>query len=134
PAVAKRHGLLLLEAAAQANGAEWRERRVGAIGLAGTFSFQASKNLNAGEGGVILTDDERVYDTAWSLINVGRLREGGWYEHGLLSGNYRMTEWQAAILNSQMRRLDEQTERRNENALYLADRLSRIRGIRPLVR
>ena len=121
-------GLLLLEDAAQAHGAEWRERRVGAIGRPGTFSFQASKNLNAGEGGVVITDDERVYDLAWSLINVGRVREGGWYQHRLLSGNYRMTEWQAAILNSQLRRLDEQTERRSGNALYLAQRLAQIAG------
>jgi len=133
-AVAKRHGLLLLEDAAQAHGAEWRERRVGAIGDAGTFSFQASKNLNAGEGGVVLTNDERIYDRAWSLINVGRVRDGGWYEHGFLSGNYRMTEWQGAILNSQMRRLDEQTARRNENAAYLAERLAQFPGIQPLQR
>jgi dTDP-4-amino-4,6-dideoxygalactose transaminase len=133
-AIAQRRQLMLLEDAAQAHGAEWRGRRVGAIGLAGTFSFQASKNLNGGEGGVVLTDDEQLYDRAWSLVNVGRVREGGWYEHGILSGNYRMTEWQAAILNSQMRRLDEQTDRRNENAVYLAEQLARIPGIQPLRR
>lgn len=129
--IAQRHNLLLLEDAAQAHGAEWRERRVGSLGVAGTFSFQASKNLNAGEGGAILTSDEAVYDRTWSLVNVGRVREGGWYEHGLLSGNYRMTEWQAAILNTQLARLDEQTARRNENALYLARQLAEIQGITP---
>jgi dTDP-4-amino-4,6-dideoxygalactose transaminase len=132
--IAARRGLPLLEDAAQAHGAEWRERRVGALGLAGTFSFQASKNLNAGEGGIILTNDERLYDRAWSLINCGRIRQGGWYEHGFLSGNYRMTEWQGAILNSQLRNLDEQTARRNQNALYLAERLQPIPGVTPLKR
>ena len=132
--LARRRGLLLIEDAAQAHAAEWRGRRVGALGDAGTFSFQASKNLNAGEGGIVLTDRPEVYDRAWSLINVGRVRDGGRYEHALLSGNYRMTEWQGALLLSQMRRLEEQTQRRNENALYLARQLEEIPGIRPLKR
>jgi dTDP-4-amino-4,6-dideoxygalactose transaminase len=132
--LAKRRGLLLIEDAAQAHGAEWRGRRVGALGDAGTFSFQASKNLNAGEGGIILTDSPEIYDRAWSLIHVGRIRSGGWYQHEILSGNYRMTELQAALLTSQMRRLEAQTQRRNENALYLARQLEEIPGIRPLKR
>lgn len=132
--LAQRRGLRLIEDAAQAHAAEWRGRRVGALGDAGTFSFQASKNLNAGEGGIILTDQEEVYDRVWSIINVGRVRGGGRYEHALLSGNYRMTEWQGALLLSQMRRLEEQTRRRNENALYLAQELGQILGIRPLKR
>jgi dTDP-4-amino-4,6-dideoxygalactose transaminase len=132
--LARRTGLILIEDSAQAHLAEWKGRRVGAIGDAGTFSFQASKNLNAGEGGVVLTDDEETFERAWSLTNCGRVREGGWYEHRMLSGNYRMTEFQAALLLSQARRLEEQTRRRNENALYLAAQLSEIEGIRPLVR
>ena len=119
--LARRRGLALIEDAAQAHAAEWRGRRVGALGDAGTFSFQASKNLNAGEGGIVLTDRPEVYDRAWSLINVGRVRDGGRYEHALLSGNYRMTEWQGALLLSQMRRLEEQTQRRNENAPLFID-------------
>lgn len=132
--IARRRGLKLVEDAAQAVGAEWKGRRVGAIGDAGTFSFQASKNLNAGEGGVVVTDQEAVYDAAWSLINVGRVRDGAWYQHEWMSGNYRMSEWQGAILLTQMARLEEQTERRNRNALYLAERLSAIPGIAPLKR
>jgi dTDP-4-amino-4,6-dideoxygalactose transaminase len=129
-----RRGLRLVEDAAQAHAAAWRGRRVGAHGDAGTFSFQASKNLNAGEGGIILTDQPEVYERTWSLINVGRVREGGRYEHALLSGNYRMTEWQGALLLSQMRRLEEQSRRRSESALYLARQLEEIPGIRPLKR
>jgi len=132
--LARRRGLILIEDAAQAHLAEWKGRRVGAIGKAGTFSFQASKNLNAGEGGVVITDDEETFERAWSLSNCGRVREGGWYEHRALSGNYRMTEFQAALLLSQMRRLPEQTRRRNENAQYLASQLSGIEGIQPLSR
>jgi dTDP-4-amino-4,6-dideoxygalactose transaminase len=132
--IARRRGLKLLEDAAQAVGAEWSGRRVGAIGDAGTFSFQASKNLNAGEGGVVITDQEAVYDAAWSLINVGRVRDGAWYQHESMGSNFRMTEWQGAILLAQMTRLDAQTERRNRNALYLADQLGHIPGIAPLKR
>jgi dTDP-4-amino-4,6-dideoxygalactose transaminase len=132
--LARRRGLILIEDAAQGHLAEWNGRRVGAIGTAGTFSFQASKNLNAGEGGVVLTDHPEVFEATWSLANCGRVREGGWYEHRALSGNYRMTEFQAALLLSQARRLEEQTRRRNENALYLAEQLAEIEGIRPLAR
>lgn len=132
--VARRHGLLLLEDAAQAHLSEWRGRRVGAIGAAGTFSFQASKNLNAGEGGMIVTDDDEIWDRAWSLVNCGRVRAGGWYEHRMLSGNYRLSELSAALLLSQMSRLDEQSRRREENALYLASQLAKIEGIQPLTR
>lgn len=132
--LARRRGLKLIEDAAQAHGAEWRGRKIGALGDAGTFSFQASKNLNAGEGGVVLTDRKEVYDRAWSLADVGRVREGAWYQHEIISGNYRMTEWQGAILLEQMERLEEQTRWRNENGLYLATKLAKIEGIRPLKR
>ncbi|MCC2669152.1 MAG: putative pyridoxal phosphate-dependent enzyme apparently involved in regulation of cell wall [Armatimonadetes bacterium] len=132
--LARRKDLVIVEDAAQAHLAEWRERKVGAIGQAGTFSFQASKNLNAGEGGVVITDSEETYEQAWSLVNCGRVREGGWYEHRMLSGNYRLTEFQAALLRSQARRLPEQTRLRNENALYLAGALAEIEGVTPLTR
>lgn len=133
-ALAERRGLLLIEDAAQAHGAEWRGEHVGGFGHAGTFSFQASKNLNCGDGGAVVTRDERIYEKASSLINVGRPVRGGWYEHTYLSGNYRLGEWQAAILLCQLQRLNEQTDRRNRNALYLAEQLAQIPGIRPLKR
>lgn len=132
--IARRKNLILIEDAAQSHLAEWRERKVGAIGHVGTFSFQASKNLNAGEGGVVTTDDEETYEQAWSLVNCGRVREGGWYEHRMLSGNFRLTELQAALLLSQIRGLPEQTRIRNENALFLAGALAEIEGIQPLTR
>ncbi len=127
--VARRHNLLVIEDAAQAHGAEWRGRKVGAIGDCGTFSFQASKNLNAGEGGVIITNDELLADKLWSVHNVGRTRTGKWYEHHVLGGNFRMTEWQAAILLTQLERLPEQTDRRTGNAERLTELLTDIPGI-----
>ena len=125
-------GVRLIEDAAQAHCAEWRDRRVGAIGDLGTFSFQASKNLNAGEGGFILSDDEELAEAAWSIHNCGRTRTGAWYEHALVGGNYRMTEIQAALLLSQLRNLEDQTRLRSRNGALLAGRLSEIEGIRPL--
>ncbi|MBM3495512.1 MAG: DegT/DnrJ/EryC1/StrS family aminotransferase [Armatimonadetes bacterium] len=130
--VAARHGLAVIEDAAQAHAAEWKGRKVGALGDCGTFSFQASKNLNAGEGGAIVTNKEDVADKCWSVHNVGRTRAGKWYEHHVLGGNFRLTEWQAAILLAQMRRVPEQTERRTANARQLTTALGSIPGIRTL--
>jgi dTDP-4-amino-4,6-dideoxygalactose transaminase len=127
--VAARHNLAVIEDAAQAHGAAWRGRRVGAHGDMGTFSFQATKNLNAGEGGILLSNDERLADAAWSVMNVGRVRSGRWYEHQVLGGNYRITEFQTALLRAQMRRLPEQIARRSENACTLTGLLSEIEGI-----
>jgi dTDP-4-amino-4,6-dideoxygalactose transaminase len=132
--IAQKYNLKVVEDAAQAHAAAWKGRRVGAIGDAGTFSFQASKNLNAGEGGIIVTNDAEVYARAWSLHNCGRVPEGRWYEHRILGTNARMTEFQAAILLAQMERLEEQTRIRNENAEYLSQMLAEIEGIKPLKR
>ena len=127
-AVARRHRLALVEDAAQAHGAAWRGRRVGAIGDVGSFSFQATKNLNCGEGGAVVTDDAGLAEAVWSLHNVGRRRQGG---EPILGGNARMTEFQAALLLAQLERLPEQMERRHRNAGYLRKRLAAIPGIRP---
>ncbi len=131
-AVAERHGLRVLEDAAQAWGAEWRSRRVGAIGDAGTFSFQQSKNMTAGEGGIVVTDDDALNDLCWSLHNVGRVREGAWYQHEILGWNFRMTEWAGAVLLAQLERLPEQMPVREANANYLDAALAEIPGISPL--
>lgn len=132
--IARRHNLRIVEDAAQAHGAQWNGRGVGAIGDLGAFSFQASKNLNAGEGGIILTNDDELARTARSLANCGRSEDGVWYGHYRLAGNNRMTELQGALLLSQMTRLDEQTARRNDSGDYLTERLGQIDGIAPLSR
>ena len=129
--LAEEHGLKVIEDACHAWGAEWQSRRVGTIGDAGVFSFQASKNLNAGEGGIVVTNDEAIYQAAWALHNLGRVQGGGWYQHDILGGNHRMTEFQGALLRSQMERLDEQQDRRNENREYLNGRLAEIEGVKP---
>ncbi len=127
--IAKRHNLYVIEDAAQAHGAAWRGTRVGALGHLGTFSFQASKNVNSGEGGMIVSNDEQLADAAWSVTNVGRVRSGRWYEHQVLGGNHRLTEFQSAILRTQLARLPEQTAKRAENAAYLRSLLKSVPGI-----
>jgi len=132
--VAKRHDLKIVEDAAQAHGASWKGAKVGALGDAGTFSFQSSKNLTAGEGGIVVTNDRAVAELAWSYVNVGRVPDGAWYQHEVMGWNLRMTEFQAAILLSQFERLPAQFETRERNARLLDDELAKIDGIHPQVR
>ncbi len=125
-------GIAIIEDAAQAHGAEWRGGRVGAIGDLGTFSFQSTKILTAGEGGAVVTNDGALAEMVWSLQNVGRIPGGEWYEHHRLGWNLRMTEFQAAILLAQMDRLDDQITLRAENAARLDALLREVEGIEPL--
>jgi dTDP-4-amino-4,6-dideoxygalactose transaminase len=129
--IAQRHDLYVIEDACQAWGAAWKGTPVGAIGNLGCFSFQASKNINAGEGGAIVTNDPELAERCWSLHNVGRIRSGEWYQHEFMGWNYRMTEWQGAILLAQLERLPEHMERRSDNAAYLSARLREVDGITP---
>jgi dTDP-4-amino-4,6-dideoxygalactose transaminase len=130
-ALAQKHNIRLIEDAAQAHAAAWKGKRVGAIGDLGTFSFQASKNLNAGEGGFITSSNRELAERAWSLHNCGRSRQGAWYEHALVGSNYRLSEFQAGLLLSQLESLDEQTQRRTRNGQALGKLLDGIEGISP---
>ncbi len=130
--IARQHSLYVLEDACQAWGAEWRGQRVGALGNLGAFSFQLGKNLTAGEGGALVTNDAELYERCWSLHNVGRTRTGAWYHHELLGMNLRMTEWQGAILLAQLERLEEHYPLRERNARFLEGALAQVPGIRPL--
>jgi dTDP-4-amino-4,6-dideoxygalactose transaminase len=133
-AIARGRGLTVIEDACHGHGAEYRGRKLGTIGDAGCFSFQSSKNLTSGEGGITITDNEALFEKIASLRNCGRLKGRQWYEHFNLGCNYRMTTLQAALLLSQLGRLEDQTRRRDENGRYLAGLLSGIDGISPLAR
>lgn len=130
----KRTGLAVVEDAAQAHGSEWRGRKLGTIGAAGSFSFQLSKNLSAGEGGAVVTDDPALAERMRSIHHVGRREGGGWYDHHELGGNYRMTDWQASVLIAQLGRLDRQIAVRERNAAILDAGLRAIDGISPFER
>jgi dTDP-4-amino-4,6-dideoxygalactose transaminase len=117
--ICQKHNLLLLEDAAQAHGAAFQGKPVGSWGDLGSFSFQASKNMTAGEGGMVITNNEELANKVWGLTNQGRKKGGKWYEHYLLGANYRMTGFQAAILLAQLERLAAQVELRQTNAAIL---------------
>ena len=132
--IAEKHGIKIIEDAAHAHGGEYKGRKLGSIGHLGCFSFQSSKNMTSGEGGVVTTNDEELANMVDSLRNVGRVKGGEWYEHHYLGCNYRMTQLQTALLLLQLERLEEQTLTRNRNGLYLNELLSQINGINPLTR
>ena len=107
---------------------------MGTLGRAGCFSFQASKNLNSGEGGALLTDDDGFAGICYNFHNQGRGRAASGYNFsysGTRGSNLRLSEFQGAMLVAQMTRLAEQTKRRTENANYLMQLLNEIPGVKP---
>ena len=90
--VAREHGLAVIEDAAHAHGAEWEGRRVGALDRASIFSFQAGKLMTAGEGGIILSDDEEYVERCFLFNSCGRPRTDRTYQHSVLASNCRMSE------------------------------------------
>lgn len=129
--IARKHKLFVLEDAAHAHGASYKARPAGSLGHLASFSFQSSKNLTSGEGGILITNDDKLAERCRGIRNCGRIPGGLWYEHHVLSGNYRLGEFQGAILNSQLARLASQTRRRDSNGKYLASRLARLPGLHP---
>jgi len=127
--IAADHSLALVEDSSHAHGSEWRGRRIGTFGAAGTFSFQSSKLMTAGEGGIIITNDDRVEGLARSVHDCGRMPGEWFYSHYLYGSNYRLSEWQGAVLNVQLARLDAQTAIRHKNARVLDRLLPEIDGI-----
>jgi perosamine synthetase len=130
-AIGKKHGIPVLEDACQAHMAEWRKQKVSTLGAAGCFSFQASKNLNSGEGGAIISNDEGLIHRCWTHHNNGRgfgPRSGSYTGNG---ANYRMTEFQAALLAEQLTRVEEQSQARERNARHLSKLLKQIGGLKP---
>ena len=132
--IAARHNLIVIEDACHAHGAAYKGRRVGGIGHLGVFSFQSSKNLTCGEGGIIVTNDDALAERCWSLHNCGRKPDRPWYEHFRLGGNCRLSEFQGALLNAQWERFPSQADARERNGLALAERLALIPGIDPQTR
>ncbi len=132
-AIGKKHGIPVVEDACQAHLGEWRNRKVGTWGATGCFSFQASKNLNSGEGGAILSNDSDLIEKCYAFHNNsrGRKTEGYNFTYSSRGLNLRMTEFQAAILMAQMSRLESQSRTREQNAQYLTGLLKEIGGVPP---
>jgi perosamine synthetase len=127
-ALATSRNIPLLEDACQAPLAEWRGQPVGTIGLGSCFSFQASKNLTSGEGGAILTNDENFANLCYDFHTPGGAKKSVSSGRG---ANYRLTEFQAAVLLAQMTRFEAQAKTRDANAAYLSQLLRQIPGTTP---
>jgi dTDP-4-amino-4,6-dideoxygalactose transaminase len=127
-AVAKPRQIPVIEDACQAHLAELHGRPVGTSGLGGCFSFQASKNLTSGEGGAVLTNDESFANLCYNFQTPGGAKSAASSGRG---ANYRLTEFQGALLLAQFSRLEEQAKTRDANAAYLTELLSKIHGITP---
>lgn len=133
-AIARRHKLVVIEDACQAAGAIIRgNQAAGSIGDVGTFSFQASKVMSAGEGGVATTQNDEIAERLWSYRNCGRIRTGVWYEHHRTGSNVRLPEWQGAILRGQLRRLAGQCEHRRQAYESFLAGIRGIPGLKPRV-
>jgi dTDP-4-amino-4,6-dideoxygalactose transaminase len=130
--LAQQYGLAVLEDAAHAWGSQWQRRGAGTIGRCGTFSFQVSKNITAGEGGILVTDEEGLADLCRSFSHCGRAKDGNWYDHEVLGSNLRITEFQAALLSVQLARLEVQLRKRERSAALLDEALAGVPGIRLL--
>lgn len=121
--IARNYEIHLIEDAAHAHGAEWAGRRAGGVGLAGTFSFQNSKSMTAGEGGIVVTSDPDLAARCRSLANGGRRPKAGWFDHFELGSNFRLTGFQAAVLTAQLERLADQIRARRANRAILDERM-----------
>jgi len=126
-----RKKLALIEDSSHAHASEWKGKRIGSFGVAGTFSFQSSKLMTAGEGGIIISNDEKFERQARSVHDCGRMPGEWFYSHFIYGSNYRLSEWQGAVLQAQLGRLDEQTKVRHRNARLLDRLLGTIPGITP---
>lgn len=129
--ICERHKIALVEDSSHAHASEWRGQRIGTFGVAGTFSFQSSKLMTAGEGGIIISNDDNFERQARSVHDCGRMPGEWFYSHFIYGSNYRLSEWQGALLTAQLERLDEQTRRRHQNARLLDRELSKIPGLTP---
>jgi len=130
--LARKHNLAVVEDAAHAHGVEHQGQTfAGTFGDLGCFSFQESKNLPTGEGGMILTDSDEMYERAFSMHHLGRLPGELWYKHFHQAWNCRMNEFTAAIGIVQLGRMFDQNSLRMRNHAYLMSRLSQLPGIKP---
>ena len=140
----KKHKLPLIEDCAHQHGSFWKGKGVGTFGQVSSWSFQESKVLSSGEGGFNMCKTKDLFYKIYSLRNCGRPYEARPPVFGLdkpvgmadtlQSGNYRLTEWQAALLLGGLSRLEQQVKLRDRNAIYLNAQLAKIPGIRPMRR
>ncbi len=127
--IAQAHNLSVIEDCAHAHGGRWRNKGAGATGDLGCFSFQSSKLMTSGEGGAVITSNLELFERAQSYTNCGRASRTDRYGHRLIGTNYRMTEFQAAILSAQLARLPQQNKLRAAHMAYFEKRIRGVAGL-----
>ena len=132
--IADKNDLIVLEDSAHGWGAQYAGRGLGSWGLASGFSFQLSKNMTSGEGGIALTSDEETADIIGCAINSGRSIYDSAPDELRWGGNHRITDFLAAILLCQLERVEAQNDIREQNAAMLTRTLSQLEGIEPIRR
>ena len=141
--LSKEREIPVIEDACQSHLAEWRGEMTGTLGLGGCFSFQSSKNLNCGEGGAIVSKDPEFIADCRSFHNSGRPyevtsggevigRSGAGFQYERNGSNVRPTEFQGALLSAQLKHLEDQARRREDQAAYLSTLLDPIQGLDPI--
>jgi perosamine synthetase len=130
-ALAREHGLKVIDDSCEALGAEYRGRKIGQFGDAAAFAFYPNKQITTGEGGIIVTDDDEIARLCRSLRNQGRGHMGAWLEHERLGFNYRMDEMSGALGLSQLCRIEEFIARREHVARLYNTRLQGMDWLRP---
>ena len=127
--IAQKHNLKIIEDCAHAHGGMWKGKGAGSMGDLGAFSFQSSKLLTCGEGGAVLTNNLEYMEQVQSYINAGRASVTDQFHHRIVGFNYRLGEFQAAVLGAQLDRLPGQSEVRNKNMAHFESRLKGMPGI-----
>ncbi len=127
--LAKKHKLAVMEDAAHAWGSIGTQGGAGTLGRCGTFSFQVSKNITAGEGGILVTNEKELADLCRSFSHCGRTEGSAWYDHNNLGSNLRITEFQAAVLLAQLARMEDHIARRERSAAVLDQALADLPAI-----
>lgn len=130
--LAVEHDLIVIEDCAHAHGGQYKGRGAGSMGDLGCFSFQSSKLMTSGEGGIVITSRLDCFEIVQSLVNCGRASVTDQFKKRVVGSNYRITEFQAAILLGQLEQLEALTEKRARHAALLSKALGEIGGIRPL--
>jgi len=128
--IAKKHNLAVIEDACEALGAEYKGRKAGTFGNAAVFAFYPNKQITTAEGGIVVTNDEKIAKLCQSMRNQGRDEGDSWLSHSRLGYNYRMTEISAALGVTQMGRVGEILRKREEVAESYNKRLSKIEGLK----
>jgi dTDP-4-amino-4,6-dideoxygalactose transaminase len=127
--IAKKHQLKVIEDSCEALGARYKNRPAGTLGDYGVFGFYPNKQITTGEGGLIITDDQKAADYMNTLRNQGRAPGDTWLQHTHLGYNYRLDEMSAALGRVQMSRIDDLLNKRDRVARWYSERLAEIPGV-----